>query len=92
MPTCDEHDYGGYNFRIQINCDDKHSQRPGVVYSKETQRLYLKTNENVYIDCFYTEKLPIQPLKIRIFAVFEKDSSDPVLRCQNHISTDNGKC
>ncbi|KAM7360495.1 p53 isoform 2-T2 [Cochliomyia hominivorax] len=89
IPTCEEHDHGGYNFRIQINCSDKYSQRPGVVYSEETQRLYLKTNENVYIDCFYTQRMPIQPLKVRVFAIFEKDASDPVLRCQNHISTDN---
>ncbi|XP_065372262.1 cellular tumor antigen p53 isoform X2 [Calliphora vicina] len=88
IPTCEEHDNGGYNFGIQIN---KCAHRPGLVYSKETERLYLKTNENVYIDCFYTQKMPIQPLKVRVFAVFEKDASAPVLRCQNHLSTDNDK-
>ncbi|XP_037819293.1 uncharacterized protein LOC119608818 isoform X2 [Lucilia sericata] len=91
IPTCEEHDHGGYNFGIQINSSEKYCQRPGVVYSKETERLYIKTNENVYIDCFYTQKMPIKPLKVRVFAVFEKDVSAPVLRCQNHISTDNDK-
>ena len=34
--------------------------------------------------------MPIQQLRVRVFVVFDKDASDPVLRCQNHISKDNG--
>lgn len=84
----EEHDMGGHNFRISIDYEKPIPNRTSFVYSRKTSRLYIKPKQKFYIDCFYTLKMPIQPLHVRVFTVFDKETSDPVLRCQNHISQD----
>ncbi|XP_061394419.1 cellular tumor antigen p53 [Musca vetustissima] len=87
IPVCEEHDNGGYDFRIQVNTTENTSRY--VIFSQDSQRLYVKPHENVTIDCFYKVKMPIQPLNVRITPIYSTDTSDPVRRCQNHISKDN---
>ncbi|XP_073818317.1 p53 isoform X2 [Musca autumnalis] len=87
IPVCEEHDNGGYDFSIQVNKVDNTSRY--VLFAPDTQRLYVKTHENVAIDCFYAVKMPIQPLMVRIAPIYTTDTSEPVLRCQNHISKDS---
>ncbi|XP_005183029.1 uncharacterized protein LOC101891116 isoform X2 [Musca domestica] len=87
IPVCEEHDNGGYDFGIQVNTTDKASRY--VFFSQDTQRLYVKPHEHVTIDCLYKIKMPIQPLNVRIMPIYTTGASEPVRRCQNHISKDN---
>lgn len=87
MPTFEEHDQGGYNFRIKPNTTE--IQKKTAIYSESLNKLFVKINDKVAIDVRLTIKLPIQPLRIRVFMVFPKDVTEPVLRCQNHLCKDN---
>uniref|UniRef100_A0A1I8QBH4 p53 DNA-binding domain-containing protein n=1 Tax=Stomoxys calcitrans TaxID=35570 RepID=A0A1I8QBH4_STOCA len=86
IPLAEEHDQAGYDFRIQFNCGNTSSR--AVLYSKDTKRLYVRPHENVTFDCTFKVKMPIQPLNVRILPIYTKDTSEPVLRCANHISKD----
>uniref|UniRef100_A0A1A9W1P0 p53 DNA-binding domain-containing protein n=1 Tax=Glossina brevipalpis TaxID=37001 RepID=A0A1A9W1P0_9MUSC len=92
-PTLEEHDEGNYNFRINVQAKGPQirGNKSNAVYSENLNKLYIKKKENVYIDVYYTLKIPIQPLRVRTFMVFSKDPNEPVLRCQNHICEDNNE-
>ncbi|XP_075146143.1 p53 isoform X2 [Haematobia irritans] len=85
IPVAEEHDRGGYDFGIQVICGE--SSR-AAFFSKESKRLYIKSHENVTIDCSFKVKMPIQPLNVRVLPIYTKDTSEPVLRCANHVSKD----
>uniref|UniRef100_A0A1A9UZU7 p53 DNA-binding domain-containing protein n=1 Tax=Glossina austeni TaxID=7395 RepID=A0A1A9UZU7_GLOAU len=91
-PSLEEHE-GDYKFRIKVQPKGPQirGNKSNAVYSEHLKKLYIKKNENVYIDAYYTLKIPIQPLRARAFMVFSKDTSEPVLRCQNHICEDNNE-
>ncbi|KAL9897511.1 p53 isoform 1-T1 [Glossina fuscipes fuscipes] len=91
-PSLEEHE-GDYKFRISVQSKGPQirGNKSNAVYSEHLKKLYIKKNENVYIDAYYTLKIPIQPLRARAFMVFSKDTSEPVLRCQNHICEDNNE-
>lgn len=92
MPTFEEHDQGGHNFRIKPNTTEIIQKRNTAVYSELLNKLYVKINDKAAIDVLLTIKLPLEPLRVRVFMVFPKDVSEPVLRCQNHLCKDtNGK-
>ncbi|XP_067618721.1 cellular tumor antigen p53 [Eurosta solidaginis] len=86
LPNFDEHDIGGYKFDIQVG--DFRKGRRTWVYSPTRKKLYIRMNELFTLDVCYVPKLPLQQLRVRILICFKHEVSEPVLRCQNHLSKD----
>ncbi|XP_037946424.1 cellular tumor antigen p53 isoform X3 [Teleopsis dalmanni] len=79
LPTFEDHDIGGYRFHLNL-------QSTRAMFSEALNKVYLRMNENFSLDVVYTPKLPLQPLRLRVFMCFTKEASKPVLRCHNHMS------
>uniref|UniRef100_A0A1A9W812 p53 DNA-binding domain-containing protein n=1 Tax=Glossina brevipalpis TaxID=37001 RepID=A0A1A9W812_9MUSC len=92
-PSLEEHDEGNYNCRINVQAKGPQirAKKSNAVYSENLNKLCIKKNENVYIDVHYTLTIPIQPIRVRTFMVFSKDTNEPILRCQNHICEDSNE-
>ncbi|XP_053947027.1 cellular tumor antigen p53 [Anastrepha ludens] len=86
LPTFEEHDIGGYKFSIQVGSNRK--TRMSWLYSSTRKKLYIRMNEIFTLDAVYKPKLPLQQLRVRVLMSFKNEVSEPVLRCQNHISKD----
>lgn len=89
LPTFEEHDIGGYKFKL--NLDTQRKGKVSWIYSPVMNKVYLRMNDILNIEASYTPKIPLQLLRIRVLICFTKEVSEPVLRCQNHLSTDTGK-
>ncbi|XP_030370469.1 cellular tumor antigen p53 [Scaptodrosophila lebanonensis] len=87
LPTLENHNNGGYEFGMVL----KEPPRSHWMFSVPLNKLYIRMNKTFNIDVEFKAKLPIQPLNLRAFLCFVKEVSGPVLRCQNHLSTDSAK-
>ncbi|BFF91497.1 cellular tumor antigen p53 [Drosophila madeirensis] len=84
LPKLESHNIGGYNFSMVL----KEPPKSHWVYSHITNKLYIRMDKTFNIDVQFKPLMPIQPLNLRVFLCFNKDVSGPVLRCQNHLSTE----
>ncbi|XP_036323156.1 uncharacterized protein LOC118737029 isoform X2 [Rhagoletis pomonella] len=86
LPTFEEHDTGGYKFDLQV-CSRGKAQK-GWMFSSTRKKLYIRMNDIFTVDVIYVPKLPLQQLRVRVLMSFKNEVSEPVLRCQNHLSKD----
>lgn len=84
LPKLENHNNGDYNFSMIL----EEPPKSHWMYSEPLNKLYIRMNKTFNIDVKFKTKMPIQPLNLRAFLCFVKDVSGPVLRCQNHLSTD----
>ncbi|XP_004536641.1 cellular tumor antigen p53 isoform X2 [Ceratitis capitata] len=86
LPTFEEHDNGGYKFDIQVGTNRK--TKKTWMYSSNRKKLYIRMHEIFTLEAVYAPKLPLQQLRVRVLLSFKNEVSEPVLRCQNHLSKD----
>ncbi|XP_017874859.1 PREDICTED: cellular tumor antigen p53 [Drosophila arizonae] len=84
LPKLENHNNEDYNFSMVL----EEPPKSHWMYSEPLNKLYIRMNKTFNIDATFKIKMPIQPLNLRAFLCFVKDVSGPVLRCQNHMSTD----
>ncbi|EDV94694.1 GH18203 [Drosophila grimshawi] len=84
LPKLINHNNGDYHFGMVLDEPPKSHW----MFSLPLNKLYIRMHKTFNIDVKFKTKLPIQPLNLRAFLCFVKDVSGPVLRCQNHLSTD----
>lgn len=89
LPTFEEHDIGGYKFKVQIGSNTQ--AKKSWMYSSNRKKLYIRMHEILSLDAVYVPKLPLQQLRVRVLMSFKNEVSEPVVRCQNHLSKDSGK-
>lgn len=87
LPKLENHNNADYCFKMVLDEPPKSHW----MYSVALNKLYIRMNKTFNIDVKFRIKMPIQPLNLRAFLCFVKDVSGPVLRCQNHLSTDKSK-
>lgn len=88
LPTFEEHDIGGYKFNVQIGNNTQ--AKKSWMYSPNRKKLYIRMNEILSLEAVYVPKLPLQQLRVRVLMSFKNEVSEPVVRCQNHLSKDTG--
>nr|XP_014089901.1 cellular tumor antigen p53 [Bactrocera oleae] len=86
LPTFEEHDIGGYKFNVQIGNNTQ--AKKSWMYSPNRKKLYIRMNEILSLEAVYVPKLPLQQLRVRVLMSFKNEVSEPVVRCQNHLSKD----
>uniref|UniRef100_A0A034VRW3 Cellular tumor antigen p53 n=2 Tax=Bactrocera dorsalis TaxID=27457 RepID=A0A034VRW3_BACDO len=86
LPTFEEHDIGGYKFNVQIGSNTQ--AKKSWMYSPNRKKLYIRMNEILSLEAVYVPKLPLQQLRVRVLMSFKNEVSEPVVRCQNHLSKD----
>ncbi|XP_068155962.1 cellular tumor antigen p53 isoform X1 [Drosophila tropicalis] len=84
LPKLEDHNVAGYEFSMVL----EEPRKSHWLYSPALNKLYIRMNKTFNVDVQFKPKFPIQPLNLRVFLCFLKDVSGPVLRCQNHISTE----
>ncbi|XP_030569179.1 cellular tumor antigen p53 [Drosophila novamexicana] len=84
LPKLENHNNGDYHFGMVL----EEPPKSHWMFSMPLNKLYIRMNKTFNIDVKFKTKMPIQPLNLRAFLCFVKDVSGPVLRCQNHLSTD----
>lgn len=84
LPKLENHNNGDYHFSMVL----EEPPKSHWMFSMPLNKLYIRMNKTFNIDVKFKTKMPIQPLNLRAFLCFVKDVSGPVLRCQNHLSTD----
>ncbi|KAH8416634.1 hypothetical protein KR222_000164, partial [Zaprionus bogoriensis] len=84
LPKLENHNNGDYCFGMVL----EEPPKSHWMFSVPLNKLYIRMNKTFNIDVKFKIKIPIQPLNLRAFLCFVKDVSGPVLRCQNHLSTD----
>lgn len=84
LPKLENHNNGDYCFGMVL----EEPPKSHWMFSLPLNKLYIRMNKTFNIDVKFKIKLPFQPLNLRAFLCFVKDVSGPVLRCQNHLSTD----
>lgn len=87
LPTFEEHDIGGYKFKVQIGSNTQ--AKKSWMYSSNRKKLYIRMHEILSLDAVYVPKLPLQQLRVRVLMSFKNEVSEPVVRCQNHLSKDS---
>ncbi|XP_060649323.1 cellular tumor antigen p53 [Drosophila nasuta] len=84
LPKLENHNKGDYCLSLIL----EEPPRSHWMFSVPLNKLYIRMNKTFNIDVKFKIKMPFQPLNLRAFICFVKDVSEPVLRCQNHLSTD----
>ncbi|ALC46073.1 p53 [Drosophila busckii] len=84
LPKLEDHNNGGYYFSMQL--EEPHKSH--WMLSLPLNKMYIRMNKTFNIEVTFKFKMPLQQLNLRAFLCFVKDVSGPLLRCQNHLSTD----